>query len=745
MNTFEGFSRPANSNKERCFYQFDPFRIDPARRLLTRDGQPVPLQPKAFDVLLTLVQNVVMKGEPVVSKDDLMKTVWPGTFVEESNLAQHVSVLRKTLGEAKGENRYIVTEPGRGYRFAAPVAVVSQEEIVVEEKPVRVDSTGNGIEIPKPRLLPVEPAPILQPTPGPKTVPTGEEKSRRSWKRWSALALALGVVFAIALAISYPKLRAYYHQFRRQSVSVPDEKRIAVLPLATAASDDQTRILADGLVETITSKLAGIQNIQGKLTVVPASEVRAHIATTEVARSIFGANLVLTGSAQRWNDRIQFTLDLVDTATARQLKSRKFELEVANPIKLRDKVTRGALEMLDLKLTPAADSFITDGETSVPAAYTAYLKGQGYLWRGDISGSNDRAIDSLAEATRLDPQYALAFVALGRAQWLKAIKENSLNENQAAVNTILESIRLAPRLAEGHVTLGEIYLQAGRMAEAVQEGRFALQLAPDNARAYLILGNAYFRGGQYDQAGDAYKKAVQRQPDYWYAHIMLGWFYVNRERYADARSEYQMALQLTPNNEMACRSLAGLDMREGKFRDASDLIAKTLDFERTAWKYTTLGAAYYYQRRYQEAASAFRSGIALDPNLYTLWGNLADAYRHIPGNESRARESLNKAIDLAEKHLATAPADSEAHAELAQYFAALGQRDRALAEIAKIPEPFLLTFADRLVPAYVLIGERRLAVEMIRKLPPNSPALILIGNYPDLDSLWQDAALQGLR
>ena len=116
MNTFEGFSRPPKPNKERYFYEFGFFRVDPDRRLLTRQNQPVPLQPKAFDVLLVLVQN----NEQVVSKDDLMKTVWPGTFVEESNLAQHVSVLRKTLGEAKGENRYIVTDPGRGYRFAAP-------------------------------------------------------------------------------------------------------------------------------------------------------------------------------------------------------------------------------------------------------------------------------------------------------------------------------------------------------------------------------------------------------------------------------------------------------------------------------------------------------------------------------------------------------------------------------------------------------------------------------------------------
>src|SRR5271168_2004385 len=102
------------------FYEFGPFRMDPDERLLLRDNRPVPLQPKAFETLLVLVQH----SETVVLKDDLMKSVWPGTFVEESNLAQNIFVLRKTLGEIAGENRYIVTVPGRGYRFTEKVRFI---------------------------------------------------------------------------------------------------------------------------------------------------------------------------------------------------------------------------------------------------------------------------------------------------------------------------------------------------------------------------------------------------------------------------------------------------------------------------------------------------------------------------------------------------------------------------------------------------------------------------------------------
>ena len=104
-------------NEGKHFYEFGPFRLNPTERLLWRDRQAVPLQPKAFDTLLVLVQN----SEKLVLKDDLMKTVWPDSFVEESNLTQNIFVLRKILEETPRDRRYIVTVPGRGYRFAEHV------------------------------------------------------------------------------------------------------------------------------------------------------------------------------------------------------------------------------------------------------------------------------------------------------------------------------------------------------------------------------------------------------------------------------------------------------------------------------------------------------------------------------------------------------------------------------------------------------------------------------------------------
>src|SRR5258708_4035236 len=100
-----------------CIYEFGPFRLDASERLLLRDGVAVPLTPKAFDTLLALVEN----SGHLVDKEELIKQVWPDTFVEEGSLTRNISVLRRLLGGDSADSRYIETLPKRGYRFVADV------------------------------------------------------------------------------------------------------------------------------------------------------------------------------------------------------------------------------------------------------------------------------------------------------------------------------------------------------------------------------------------------------------------------------------------------------------------------------------------------------------------------------------------------------------------------------------------------------------------------------------------------
>src|SRR5262245_61199442 len=113
------------SKQEKHFYEFGPFRLDPAKRRLLHNGEPLPLAPKAFDTLLALVQQ----SGKTIEKDDLMKKVWPDAVVEENNLNQNITALRKSLGDSRQEGKYIATIPGFGYRFVAEVRLAPAGEL----------------------------------------------------------------------------------------------------------------------------------------------------------------------------------------------------------------------------------------------------------------------------------------------------------------------------------------------------------------------------------------------------------------------------------------------------------------------------------------------------------------------------------------------------------------------------------------------------------------------------------------
>jgi DNA-binding winged helix-turn-helix (wHTH) protein len=135
----KGFLMATKPSQIKLLYEFGPFRLDPQRRLLTRGTDHVPLTPKVIETLVVLIEN----RDRVVSKDDLMKMLWPASFVEESNLSQNVFVLRKALGDSSQEKRYIVNVPGRGYQFTEAVREVEEAQLETTqevEQTLRVES-----------------------------------------------------------------------------------------------------------------------------------------------------------------------------------------------------------------------------------------------------------------------------------------------------------------------------------------------------------------------------------------------------------------------------------------------------------------------------------------------------------------------------------------------------------------------------------------------------------------------------
>ena len=255
--------------KARHVYQFGAFRLDATDRLLYREGELVALAPKAFDTLLLLVTN----SGHVLGKDEMMKQLWPDTFVEEGTLAQYISLLRKALGDSAG---WIENHPRRGYRFTAPV-----EQIEAAPGELRIEEH-------------IRSRTVIE-----EEVVAEQRRARPSPMIWTAVALLGAIVTA---ALIWINARGDPH---RSFASV------AVLPFRTV-SDSGGDYLADGITEALITRLTNLKGLR----VVSYSRVRRFKGSSEEAAEIgrqLGVEAVIDGTVRVISGRLRVSVHGVDT------------------------------------------------------------------------------------------------------------------------------------------------------------------------------------------------------------------------------------------------------------------------------------------------------------------------------------------------------------------------------------------------------------------------------------------------
>ena len=525
----------------------------------------------------------------------------------------------------------------------------------------------------------------------------------------------------------------------------PDEKNIALLPLEVIGGNDALRAIADGLVETLTSRLSEAEEIQQRVLVVPASEIRSRkIASAAEARRIYGANFVVTGSAERINQMVQLHVNLVDAITMRQAGSRTFDFDERNPLSVRDTAFLGLLSLLNVQFSRDRQRPASLGETSDPAAYADYLKGRGQLARYDVQGNIDHAVESFTSATQADANFALAFAGLGEACWRKALSSNEKSWAARAIAAAEQAVKLEPKLAMAHAKLGDIYGQSGRRDEAIRELQAALKLEPGHTDAQRALAGLYANMGRFREAEAAYLEVTQRRPSDWYAFLMLGVFYLNRNRYADAQSSFERARRLTPDNDIVYLNFGVLRTLEGRYADAAREAQRALQLKPSARAHSLLGLAHYYDGRFAAAAAALEASVNLNPGYYIGWGNLGSAYRWAPGGKPKANQAFTRAIELAQKRLDLTPEDYNIRANLAEYHAKLGVPELAVAEIARIPETMRPAFWGRIALAYELAGKRADAIRTIETALASAAMPNEVMDDPDLAGVLAEPSLKKL-
>jgi eukaryotic-like serine/threonine-protein kinase len=564
--------------------------------------------------------------------------------------------------------------------------------------------------------------------------------------RWARRAVPAGVA-ALAVAVGVLSLPG-----PRRAVSdlagwhgLPRDKHLVVLPFRNVGEDPGIQATCDGLTEILTARLGRLQQFHGSLRVVPAAEVveRGVHSAGEAARA-FEANLALAPSMRATGDGYQVTLSLVDPRTMRLLGTRELAAVRAEWTTFQMNLVLQTADLLRLYVEPRAREILTAGESRDESASAAYTEARGHLRYSEEDDRVEAAIELLTSAVRTDPRFALAYDALGEAHWQKARRTNDPASLDAAVEFSARAVGLEGRLVQARTRLGRIYLETSRLDQAVDELRRAVQSDPADAYAYLELGRAYDRMRKDVEAEQALRQAIMLQPNAWAGYSYLGRFYFNRGRFSEAEAMFVRATQVNPEQATGFSLLGATLTRMRRFPEAERAFARSLEINPSHAAANNLATAYWYQRRFGEAAARFQQAIELGNNDYRVWGGLGDSRRHL-GDGAGARDAYRTAMDLARQQLAVAPNAAEVNASIARYAVWLGETELALREIRTAEDSVLAdnnVFVSYLI-VHEQLGLRDEAIRSVREAAALGKDIGYLDNDPDLDELRRDSRYPG--
>jgi serine/threonine-protein kinase len=530
----------------------------------------------------------------------------------------------------------------------------------------------------------------------------------RRWRRRAWLLAAAGLAL-LAAALNTEALRRWL--WRR---ALPDRKHIAVLPFRSIGGDASQQAFCDGITETLTSALTK----RGGFSVVPAIDARK-LESAGQARREFGVNLVITGTVQRRGDQVRVIVSLIDAVNQRQIEAEPLNWPVGKLHEMEDAVLSKIGDLLNVTAL-AAPYPLAAGASQLPSAYDAYLRGRGYVYRYDVPGNLDRALQQFEIAVREDGKFALAH--LGRADVklrLYRLRKDPL-DLEAAQASGARALELNPQLAGGHIVMGGILAERRQPDVAVRELEAALQLDPNDPAGYRELANLHRSQKRLREAEQVYQRAIATRPGDWLAYSNLGVLYLSQQRYPEAEQMYRKVIELTPDNHLGYRQLGTtLHLLGRSPGEVESLYRKAIALNPTARALSNLGALLVFWQRYAEAVQVMERAAELSaqetPGDYLPHGNLGDAYQLAGDSPAKAKQAWGRALEIVEKRLQRAPEDAELIATRALYRSKIGETAAALedAERAAMLAPASATVRYRAALAFAVAQARARALEEI--------------------------------
>ncbi|MFL6375171.1 MAG: winged helix-turn-helix domain-containing protein [Pyrinomonadaceae bacterium] len=593
------------SNQIKHFYEFGPFRLDAVQRLLLRDGTVVPLTLKAFDLLITLVES---DGQ-VLTKDELMRRVWPDSFVEEANLSHHIHKLREALGTRDHGDKYIETLARRGYRFVAPVSEVhedgtdlqleehSVERIVIEEN-VDEDHASDAEILVAAR----EPRRIAE-----HATARGTQLTPRTW--------AIGAVGLLVLAAA-----GYIFWARYTTPTIASTSQIhslAVLPFQPLSAESRDESLALGMADALITKLSNVKQV----VVRPTSSVLKYADTGEdllAAGREQGVDAIVEGQMQKSGDRIRFTVNLVRVSDGVPIWAATFDDRATNIFAVQDEISQKVAQALVTKLTGTEQQEIAKHYTDNIEAYQLYSQGRVHWFKFSPEGA-EKSISYYDQAIAVDPNYALAYAGLSFSYSIQAAigavpPTEAYIRSKAAAET---AVRLDDSLAEGHVALG---------------------------------GKSLFFERDWSKAKEEFERGIELNSGFADGHELLGYYWEVQQQYDKAEVELKNAQRIAPLMGLVNADVAALAYYQHRYGEAIDLFGRVrkLDPDFIPLPFV-LAQAYERNGEYDKAIEECRNAATSspdDPSILTVMGY---AYAQA-GKKDEAQSVLNKVLAMRKQH-----------------------------------------------------------------------------------------------
>ncbi len=553
-------------------FQCSGLELDTERFSITRDGQPVSVAPKVFDLLVFLMRH----RDRLVTRDELLNELWPGRVVHENVLSNDIKLARAVLGDDGVQQKAIKTIRGRGYQFVGEV-----REIVSTTSPT----------------VPANDTPSSAPEAG------------SSFFGPRSLLITVAVLFAGVLTILWLR-EPTEPATEPAAVSSPDSmvaapvtmgpKTIAILPFANRSNLEQDAYFVDGFHDDLITQVSQIKD----LSTISRTSVMAYRDSSKSMRTIgneLGSGIIIEGGVQRAGEQVRINVQMIDAAKDAHIWAETYtrELSAESVFAIQSEIALDVASQLKAVLSPQEQENIAKLPTRNMAALEAYFRGQA-SFHLNTSEALDHAIAQYRQAIELDPDFAEAHAQLGSAL-LEKIDFGGLpvNDQIALAEPVIErALQLNPKLSQAYEALAFLERSKGNFAATEAAYEKAIKLNPGNANAIRMF--AVFKSqflAQHQQALALMNRAMSVDPQNPHTLFLQGFVLVRLDRFEEARDSFNATIASEPDFFLAHAGLGEL----------------------------------YHQKFYQhdQAIKAYRRFYFLDPGTSWNFLRLANAYEDV--------------------------------------------------------------------------------------------------------------------